>query len=301
MERWGSLEAAVEAVRRADQLGFSSVGLSEHIVNPIQSPPGNRAVSTDLWYDNFVLGGLLAAETSRIGITLSALVIPHRNPIVTAKAIATLDTVSKGRLTVIVGAGWQADEFAALGVPYAERGRLTDEYLEVMRALWTEEEPSFEGRYVSFPPVTFLPKCVQHPHVRLMIGGNSGAALRRVLRFGSGWAPMRGSVDDLRPGVEWLRENAARYGREPSELELFTRVDVLGGNLDISEARLSHGDQPPEGRTTAMRHAGTVVETLAPYAREGFGEVGLAFPWKSPSDYIETLEWLAAEVMPQLP
>jgi probable F420-dependent oxidoreductase len=239
--------------------------------------------------------------TSRIGITLSALVIPYRNPIVTAKAIATLDTVSRGRLTVIVGSGWQADEFAALGVPYADRGELTDEYLQVMRALWTEEEPSFQGRHISFPHVTFLPKCAQQPHVRLMIGGNSRAALRRVLRFGSGWAPMRGHLEDLRPGVEWLRENAARYGREPSELELFTRVDVLGGNPDISEARSSHGDQPPEGRAAAAWDADTVVETLEPYDREGFGEVGLAFPWESPSDYVETLEWLASEVMPRLP
>ena len=105
LERWGSVDEMVVAAKRADQLGFGSIGLSEHIVNPIESPTARRAVTSDLWYDNFVVGGFLAAETTRIGITLSALVVPYRNPILAAKAIATLDTMSRGRLTVIVGAG----------------------------------------------------------------------------------------------------------------------------------------------------------------------------------------------------
>src|SRR5262249_4228933 len=173
----------------------------------------------------------------RLRVLLSALIVPYRNPIVMAKALASLDVISKGRLTVTAGSGWLEREFDLLDVPYEERGARTDDHLEAMIALWTQDEPAYEGRFTRFSDITFEPKCVQRPHIPLMIGGSGHAVLRRVLRLGAGWAPMRGWATELRPDVEWLRDNAPAYGRDPSTLKLFTRIDVLGGDRTITASR----------------------------------------------------------------
>ena len=146
---------------------------------------GVPPVST-VWYDGFVLGAHLAAMTRRIRMVFNVLVVPYRPAIVLAKLVSTLDVVSGGRLTLGVGAGWIKGEFKALNIPYAERGAITSETLRAMKVLWTEEHPSFEGRYTSFSNIAFEPKCLQQPHVKIWIGGSGAAPLQRAVELGDG-------------------------------------------------------------------------------------------------------------------
>ena len=136
------------------------------------------------------------------------LVLPYHNPIRLAKAAATLDVLSGGRLILGVGVGAVPPESEAMGSPYAERGAITDEAIAVMKALWTQEEPSFAGQYSRFSGMPFSPKPVQRPHIPILIGGNSRAAIRRAVRLGNGWHPLAVSPEALRHGIRDMHEQA---------------------------------------------------------------------------------------------
>src|SRR5262249_27955829 len=150
---------------------FGGVGLAEHLVTPVSPGPAREpGAPTTFWVDNFAFGAVLARETTHLRLMLSALVLPYRHPLHAARSIPTLDWVSSGRLDVATGVGWLAPEFAALGIPFRERGARAEETLQAMVSLWTEEYPSFRGRFFSFSDIAFGPGCVQKPHVPLLIG-----------------------------------------------------------------------------------------------------------------------------------
>jgi len=156
------------------------------------------------------------------------MVVPHRPPVFTAKALATLDVLSQGRLTVGIGAGWMDEEFRAIGAPpFAERGKVTDEYLRIFKNLWTEDDPRFEGKYARYDNVSFYPKPVQKPHPPIWVGGESPAALRRTAALGDAWYPIGSnpefplnSAERFSAGVARLHEEARRIGRDPASIEL---------------------------------------------------------------------------------
>jgi probable F420-dependent oxidoreductase len=156
------------------------------------------------------------------------MVVPHRNPMFTAKALATIDVLSQGRVTVGCGAGWMDEEFQAIGVPpFAERGKVTDEYLQVFKTLWTESDPRFNGRYAQFKDISFEPKPVQKPHPPLWIGGESPAALRRVVALGDAWYPIGSnpqfplnSVERYAQALSGLRAAATAAKRDPASIDL---------------------------------------------------------------------------------
>ena len=148
----------------------------------------------------------IAGATTRLAVNASVIVLPYHEPITLAKAVATLDVLSGGRVVLSVGVGHAEDEFRALGVPFEKRGRIADEYLEVMKVLWTEDAPCYEGEFVQFRDVRFEPKPVQQPHPRIWIGGNSTAALRRAARHGSGWMPWLVTPDELPASLAELRD-----------------------------------------------------------------------------------------------
>jgi probable F420-dependent oxidoreductase len=173
-----------------------------------------------------------------------------------AKMLATIDVLSKGRLTFGVGAGWMREEFEALGVPpFAERGGVTDEYLNACRELWTKDNPRFEGRYVKFANILFEPKPVQKPHPPIWVGGESGPALRRTARLGDGWYPIGtnpqhrlDSMKRLAAGVDRLHRLTREAGRDPSKVALAYRISSWGTSLparaDDGERRLFSGGTP---------------------------------------------------------
>ena len=171
-----SPEAIVAAAKKAEEVGFDAIFVNDHII--VDGSP--RAAPWTNVYDPFVAMSFIAAHTARIGVGVSVLIMPYRNPIATAKSLATIDRMSGGRLIAGVGAGWNESEFAALGVPFRERGPRTNEYLRLWQACWSPSKVSFAGRFFSFSDMHVSPKPVQQPYPPIWIGGTSDAALRRV-------------------------------------------------------------------------------------------------------------------------
>jgi probable F420-dependent oxidoreductase len=170
----------------------------------------------------------LAGATTRMRLLSSVMVVPHRPPMFTAKALATLDVLSQGRVTVGIGAGWMDEEFRAIGAPpFAERGKVTDEYLRIFKTLWTEDDPRFDGKYAKFENINFNPKPLQKPHPPIWVGGESPAALRRTVALGDAWYPIGSNpefplntAERFSQGVARLHEEAGRAGRDPATIEL---------------------------------------------------------------------------------
>jgi probable F420-dependent oxidoreductase len=170
--------------------------------------------------------GYLAGATERARIGTSVLVLPYRNPLLLAKTVASLDDLSGGRVTLGVGVGWMREEFAALGLPdeyFTRRGAVGDEWIEILRRLWTEENPSFEGRFHRFSNLGALPKPVQKPHPPILVGGSGPRTLQRVVEYGDGWMPIVGRAPiPLQEKITELNQMAAEAGRGPLEVTAFS-------------------------------------------------------------------------------
>src|SRR3984893_17620029 len=173
-----SPEAIVTAAKKAEEVGFDAILVNDHIIvgNDTRAAPWTNV------YDPFVALSFIAAHTTHIGVGPSVRIMPYRNPIATARALATLDRMSSGRLIAGIGVGWNEAEFAALGVPFHERGARTNEYLRVWQACWAPGKVSFAGRFFSFFDMHVSPKPLQQPHPPIWIGGASDAAPRRAAR-----------------------------------------------------------------------------------------------------------------------
>ncbi len=229
-----SPEAISEVVRAAEELGYDSVWVMDHVVVP-DVPEADQF--TPLVYDPFLTLAYVAAKTERIRLGTSVLILPYRNPLVQAKLISTLDALCHGRLIVGVGVGWLSQEFEALGVPFHRRGALLDEYLEAMRVLWTSDGPAgFHGPTVRFDNVFCEPKPVQKPHPQLWIGGGSEAALRRAAKLGFVWHPSSRYSESIQEKITKLRRLAIDSGREPPSVHMRATLHLL-----------------PEGDTTTKR------------------------------------------------
>jgi probable F420-dependent oxidoreductase len=176
--------------------------------------------------DTFVVLAALGAHTQTIKLGTSVIVVPYRNPLPVAKAVATVDMATSGRYLFGVGVGWLAEEFEALGEKFSERGSRTREYLQVMKAVWQEEAASFEGKYFSFPDLYALPLPVQKPHPPIIFGGESMPALKRVADLGDGWQPGPVPLETLRERMGQLRELMAERGRDFSQLSISMLGDV---------------------------------------------------------------------------
>jgi probable F420-dependent oxidoreductase len=210
----------------AEAAGFATLWWGEHVVlvdQPVSrypySPDGRIAVPAGAdWLDPLTGLSFAAAVTSRIGLATGVLLLPEHNPVLLAKQVATLDVLSAGRLTLGVGIGWSAEEFAALGVPFARRGERTAEYVAAMRTLWSDDVASFSGEFTRFEAVRVNPKPVRGRRIPVVAGGNSDAALRRVAAFADGWYGFNLPADAVAERVRTLDENCQTQGRRLSEL-----------------------------------------------------------------------------------
>jgi probable F420-dependent oxidoreductase len=222
--------------RRAEELGFAHLSLSDHVIVPrsiesrypySESGEWAGAASGDC-LEQFTELAWLAAITRKPRLITAVAVIPYRGAVHTAKIAATIDVLSEGRMVVGIGAGWLREEFEALGAPpFEERGRVTDEYLQAFKALWTEDNPRFGGQHVRFADVSFLPKPVQKPHPPIWVGGESPAALRRTARYGDVWFPIGNNprhpldtVARFEEGLQRLHGTAEQHGRDPKSIGL---------------------------------------------------------------------------------
>ena len=208
-----ALGDAERLARTADELGFDGVFVPDHIL----APAATRQHYGANWPDPFSLLAYLAGRTRRIQVGASVIVLPYRNPLVTAKAAATVDQVSGGRFVFGVGVGWDEEEFRHLGLPFRQRGEMSDEYLRIIDAAWSSDLPSFEGKYLSFSGAGFAPRPVQQPRPPIWVAGSpatlSAPSIRRVAAFGDAWHPLNLSLDQLEKGIGQVRAEAARIGR----------------------------------------------------------------------------------------
>ncbi len=212
--------------------------------------------------------------------------------------ITTLQEETGGRLTLRIGARLIKLEIKTLGIPFEERGAMTDDYLRAMKALWTEQRPQYEGKYTQFSNIAFEPKCVQNPHVPLWIGGSGKGPLRRAVELGDGWTPMVGSLDELKRDVGIIRERLEEKGRDPSTYTF--AFGVAFGELDseIDRAR-SHAADSDQSRKKAPQSPDEIADRINSYREIGFTHINISFGWETPADYMKQTEWFAEKVMPQ--
>ncbi|MGE4217808.1 MAG: LLM class F420-dependent oxidoreductase [Alphaproteobacteria bacterium] len=302
--------ADIAAVARAgDRLGYKLVTVSDHIVVPQSiastypySETGEWPGSTfDESIEQLTLLAFLAGVTETVRLVPAVMVVPHRSPLHCAKALTTIDLLSKGRLTVGCGAGWMREEFEVLGVPtYDDRGTLVDEYLNAFKKVWTEDTPTVEGKYVRFSGVSVLPHPVQKPHPPLWIGGESGPALRRAARLGDGWFPIgnnpkfRLETPDLyRARRDTLFGLLEQAGRDPKD---FT--------LAMSAQWSTYGKEqkgPTGGRRIFTGNADDFLEDTATFGDLGITSVVINFQYPTRSETLERMQAFAEEVMAKLP
>ena len=226
---------AIELLQAGEEAGFESAWTVEHTVVPAgyqstypYSPNGRMGARDDLAIpDPLIWLSYVAAATTRIRLATGILLLPQHNPVIAAKQVATLDCLSGGRMLLGIGVGWLKEEFDTIGVPFAERGARTDEYIAVMRALWSMEMPSFHGAYFNFDRAYCLP---QPPNgsVPIIVGGHSKAAARRAGRLGDGFFPARGAPQDL---IALARQSARESGRDPGAIEITASVPSDLGDL----------------------------------------------------------------------
>ncbi len=277
-------DAAVAFARAAEAAGFESLWTVEHVVVPAgyrsrypYDPSGRMPGSDDSPIpDPLVWLAFLASATSSIALATGVLILPQRNPVVLAKELATLDHLSKGRLLLGAGVGWLAEEFDAIGVPFAERAARTDDAIAALRALWEHERASYDGAFTSFRDCIVRPRPVRGT-IPVHVGGHSPAAARRAGRLGDGFFPAVGGHRRLAALFDEARQAAAAAGRDPAALEL-----TSGGN-----GALGPGALDEVGTLAAMGVVRVVVpafafwgdpEALARYGEEVIGPSGGAVP-----------------------
>jgi len=209
-----SPDAATALGRAAEAAGFESLWTADHVVLP-DPPVAGRPMPPDMpLLDPIVTLTFLAAHTSRIRLATGVVILPQRQAAVLAKQLASLDVLSKGRLIFGLGVGWCEPEMRATGAAFAERGRIADDYLAAMRALWTQPRPSHRGRYVAFESVQAMPRPVQTP-IPIVVGGRTPPAFRRAVTQGHGWYGFAVSVEETRAFVNALRETEKKVQRPP--------------------------------------------------------------------------------------
>jgi probable F420-dependent oxidoreductase len=224
--KYGNGPAAVELAQAAEAAGFDSIWTVEHVIVPAAyesrypySASGKMGSGLEDFpiVDPLIWLAYVASATRTIKLGTAILILPQRNPVVTAKAVASLDHLAGGgRVLLGIGVGWLAEEFAALGVPFEDRGARTDEYVAAMRALWSQERASFQGRFVSFTDVFCRPRPAGG-RVPIIVGGDTKAAARRAGRLGDGYFPARGAPADL---LAEMRRAAVEARRDPDAIEV---------------------------------------------------------------------------------
>jgi probable F420-dependent oxidoreductase len=280
--------ATIEAVgRRADELGFDSIWCNDHLALP--SAPGGGGAQPAYTaaygeqrgqsiYEPLIVLAYLAAVTRRVLLGTSVYLLALRHPLLAARQAVSLDRLSDGRLVLGVGVGWLESEFAAMGVPYRQRGRRTDEGIAMLKTLCAQDSADF------------LPQPVQRPHPPLWIGGRSDAAVRRAARAGDAWHPSHLTVDELRRQIPDLRAECERAGRSPDEVAVTTRRRLVrdGSPPDADADRVLQGDP------------GAIAATVAELEHVGVAHLIVELPGSSEGELLENVDWLGREVLAEV-
>jgi len=236
--RYSNGAAAVELAQAAEAAGFDSIWTVEHVVVPHgyqsrypYSPSGRMGSGVEDYPipDPLIWLAYIASATRTLKLGTAILILPQRNPVITAKAVATLDHMAGGgRVLLGIGVGWLAEEFATLGVPFEDRGPRTDEYVAAMRALWSQGCASYRGRFVSFDQV-FCRPLPPARRIPIIVGGDTAPAARRAGRLGDGYFPARGATPAL---LDEMRRAAEGAGRDPAAIEITVSAPPAASEIE---------------------------------------------------------------------
>jgi probable F420-dependent oxidoreductase len=272
----------VETARLAEDLGLDSVWIPDHIIVPTAVEERYGPV----YYEPLTVLAYLAGVTRRVQLGTTVLIIPYRHPIVTAKAVASIDQLCDGRLILGVGTGWAEAEFQILKLSFAERGRVTDEYLRIMQTLWQQEAPHFSGQYYTFGDFLFAPRPVQQPTPPIWVGGSSGAALRRAAEFAVAWHPNNPALETLPQDLQKLHRLCQERGRAP--VAFCPRFTV---QLNAPMAAERHG---------LAGSAAQIIEALLRVKALGATHVVLSTQTNDLAQFRQEIETLATAVLPKV-
>ncbi len=284
----------------AEELGFDSIWLSDHVVVPERisssypySPDGRFPTSaTQPYLDPLASLSYLAGITKRVRLGTHVLVLPYRHPLITAKMISTLDHLSGGRVDFGIGVGWMREEFEAVGSPsYERRGAVTDEQVQVLKKVWTEDVTDFQGEFYRFDRLGAHPRPLQKPHPPIWVGGHTPPALRRTARLADGWLPIgaRPPADlppqELTQHFATIRQEAQRLGRDPNSIMLCFSTSL---GFDANERRPFNGTVEQ------------IIDDFRGYQAVGVNRFLVGMGASPPAEYERRLRRFAEEIRPAL-
>jgi probable F420-dependent oxidoreductase len=228
-------DAAARLARAAEAAGFDSLWVADHVVLPDPPLPERPMPADQRLLDPIVALTFLAAHTTRILLGTGVIILPQRQALVLAKQLASLDVLSNGRVVFGLGVGWCEPEMRSVGVSFPDRGRIADEYLAAMRAVWTQPKPSFKGRFVAFEGVQAMPRPVQMPTPTIVVGGRTAPAFRRAVTQAHGWYGFGLDVPTTERFVAALGDAAKKHPR-PAELGRL-EISVTPASIEVPDAK----------------------------------------------------------------
>ena len=278
-------DAVVTFAREAEKRDVASLWISDHVIFPrtaTGSYPGGRFPHPPdkSYLEPVTVLTAAAVVTDKARLGSSVFILGHRHPVVMAKMLASIDALSGGRLICGVGVGWWKEELEILGVPFHARGRQADEAIRVFKALWTMDNPAFEGEFFKFRDIGFAPKPVQKPHPPIWVGGDSPGAFRRVVTLGDGWHATSKTPAQFKEALGRLRAAADAAGRRFETIELSLR-------FGLTDALLAQGPQP-------------VVDQLGEFKRLGLSHVVLEFRRDDLKQMLDILDVVTGKIRPAL-
>ncbi|WP_317930463.1 TIGR03619 family F420-dependent LLM class oxidoreductase [Halioxenophilus sp. WMMB6] len=271
-------------IQWAEKLGFEMVAVPEHHAIPQK----HVELSGPHYFSAFTAMAYFAGATQTMRVNSCISILPVQHPIITAKALSTMDWLASGRVTVTFAVGWLEDEFAALGVDFHKRGRMAEEYIQAIIALWTQASPQFDGEFVSFKDLAFEPKCVQKPHLPIWFGGDAEAVLKRTARYASGWWPFLTKPEQIAEKIEFIKSQPDYNGQ---------LTDIFYG---FATSRVGEGHVPqsdPKARPGMTKQA--IIDRLSWLKEQGVTWSSVPIPaLVNIEAYYDYSQWLAEEIMP---
>ena len=279
-----------------EEAGYDSIWISDRTVFPddlvTRYPevygPGKSDPEAQNVLEALTVLSYVAGATNRCRLGMSVLVLPFRNPVLNAKMVATLDVLSGGRVIFGVGVGWMQEEFEAMGASYKHRGALTDEHIEMFKALCADGTPEYHGRHFEYSGMTFFPKPLQRPHPPIWVGGNTRAALRRAARMGDGWHGIRLTPEELALKKQALRGLCQEHGRSPDSVQVTLRATMQLGLMQRS---------PAGYRVPLTGQVGHVLDDVRRYEEAGLEHLVLSVAAADTDSTVESIRRFADEVV----
>ncbi|MBV9249941.1 MAG: TIGR03619 family F420-dependent LLM class oxidoreductase [Acetobacteraceae bacterium] len=302
---FASRDNIMALAQQTEALGYAYLGVADHVIAPAHTDQRYAYTADGIWpgaatgecFDAIATLAFLSACTDRVKLLTSVAVVPHRPAVLAAKLFLTADILSGGRVIAGVGSGWMKEEFEALGAPpFAERGAVTDEYLQAWQTLWTQPQPAMHGKYTQFGNIIFAPKPVARPHPPIWVGGESPAALRRTVQFGNAWYPVSNNAhvplntpERLAEGVGRLHRAAAKAKRDPGS------IDVAYLWFLTPSATAQPG--PDSRRQLFTGTAADMLADAAALAKAGASHVVLYLQRPSLQETLDVMQRFAEEVI----